>query len=158
MLKFDGYGFGGWPVSSEGRLIKDILAYTAGLMPDDTIKYAMGLGKPDGIMQCVKMGYNLFDCVIPTREARHHRLYVFTDDDVNYNPFYEFIYILDDKYRTDEKSISEDCDCYTCKNYSKAFIRHLFKAGDTLAYRLATIHNLRFYSILMEKIRCHNGR
>jgi queuine tRNA-ribosyltransferase len=95
--------------------------------------------------------------VIPTREARRHRLYVFTDDDINTNPFYEYVYILDDKYRTDENPISDNCDCYTCKNYSRAFLRHLFKIEDTLAYRLATIHNLRFYAILMEKIR-KNGK
>jgi len=152
-IGFDGFGFGGWPIDSMGYLVTDILEYTAELMPAGSIKYAMGLGKPEEIVSLCRLGYNLFDCVIPTREARHHRLYVFTDDDISNNPFYEYIYILDDKYRLDEKPISENCDCYTCKNYSKAFIRHLFKAGDTLAYRLATIHNLRFYSMLMEKLR-----
>ena len=152
-IGFDGYGFGGWPLDSSGNLVTDILKYTAELMPSALIKYAMGLGRPEEIVECCQFGYNLFDCVIPTREARHQRLYVFTDDDIYKKPFYSFVYILDDKYAVDEKPVSESCDCYTCKHYSRAFIRHLFKINDPLAHRLATIHNLRFYAALMEKIR-----
>jgi queuine tRNA-ribosyltransferase len=152
-IGFDGFGFGGWPIDTDGVLVTDILKYTAELMPDDQVKYAMGLGKPEEIVELSRYGYNLFDCVIPTREARHHRLYIFLSDDIYDKPFYEFVYILDEKHRTADKPVSENCDCYTCENYSRAFLRHLFKVGDTLAYRLATIHNLRFYSKLMEKIR-----
>jgi len=160
-IGFDGFGFGGWPVASDGNLIDDILGYTASLMPDDKVKYAMGLGKPDGIIKCVKMGYSLFDCVIPTREARHNRLYVFNDDSggnlkdgLRVNPFdYSHYYILDDKHIRDDSAVSKICDCLTCKKYSRAYLHHLYKIGDSLAYRLATIHNLRFYTMLMEKIR-----
>ena len=152
-MDFDGFGFGGWPVASDGSLIEDILAYTASLMPNDKVKYAMGLGKPDGIIKCSQMGYNLFDCVIPTREARHNRLYVFNNDAAG-DPFaYSHYYILDDKHIREDKPVSDSCDCHTCKNYSRAYLYHLYKIGDSLAYRLATIHNLRFYSQLMEKIR-----
>jgi queuine tRNA-ribosyltransferase len=150
-IGFDGFGFGGWPVSSSGQLIEDILAYTADLMPDDKIKYAMGLGKPDGIRKCVAMGYNLFDCVIPTREARHNRLYVF---DGGGDPFaYSHYYILDEKHIRENRPVSAECDCLTCRKYTRAYLYHLYKVGDSLAYRLATLHNLRFYTRWMEKIR-----
>lgn len=164
-IGFDGYGYGGWPLDNENQLVTDILAYTAELMPDETPKYAMGLGKPEGIVACYKMGYNLFDCVIPTREARHNRLYVFNEeynsfDDVDLNSpnFYKYYYILDDKYRRDTEPISKLCDCHLCKNYSRAYLRHLYKTGDSLAYRLASIHNVRFYSKLMELIKEKNPR
>lgn len=159
-IGFDGYGYGGWPLDNENKLVTDILAYTAELMPDVTPKYAMGLGKPEGIITCYKMGYNLFDCVIPTREARHNRLYVFNEefesfDDINLNSsnFYKYYYILDDKYRRDTKPVSRLCDCHLCKNYSRAYLRHLYKTGDSLAYRLASIHNVRFYTKLIELIK-----
>jgi len=152
-IGFGGYGFGGWPVAADGTLIEDILAYTASLMPDHQIKYAMGLGKPDGIIKCVEMGYNLFDCVIPTREARHNRLYVFDDHLDNTNFTYSHYYILDEKHIREETPISQNCDCLLCQKYSRAYLYHLYKIGDSLAYRLATIHNLRFYTRLMEKIR-----
>ena len=79
-IGFDGFGFGGWPLDDKNNLTYDILEYTAKLMPDNLVKYAMGLGKPEEIIACLKMGYNLFDCVIPTREARHNRLYIFNEE------------------------------------------------------------------------------
>lgn len=153
-LDFDGYGFGGWPVDANGELIEDILRYTAELMPDDKIKYAMGLGKPDGIVKCRAMGYDLFDCVIPTRDARHNRLYVFDRFEGTGTGHHNF-YILDDKKANmrDASPVAPDCDCFTCRHYSRAYLYHLFKIGDSLGYRLATIHNLRFYARLMEKIQ-----
>ena len=159
-IGFDGFGFGGWPLDSNGELIEDILGYTASLMPDNLVKYAMGLGKPEGIVACVKMGYNLFDCVIPTREARHNRLYVFNEEynspsdiDADSKDFYKYYYLLDDKYRRDSRPVSQICDCLCCKNYSRAYLRHLNIIGDSLGNRLATIHNLRFYTMLMEALQ-----
>ena len=152
-IGFDGFGFGGWPLDSTGNMVMDILEYTASLMPAETIKYAMGIGRPEEIVECCKFGYNLFDCVIPTREARRQRLYVFTDDDVYNKPFYKYVYIMDDIHAIDTTPIGDDCQCYTCQNYSKAYLRHLFKVGDSLAHRLATIHNLHFYATLMERIK-----
>ncbi|MCL2204436.1 MAG: tRNA guanosine(34) transglycosylase Tgt [Defluviitaleaceae bacterium] len=156
---FSGFGFGGWPLDAKGRLTEDILAYTASLMPGDKIKYAMGIGRPENIVACVAMGYTLFDCVIPTREARHHRLYVFNPEfekpgqiDLS-RPFYKFHYILDDIHRRDKRPVSPLCDCHACTHYSRAYLRHLISIGDSLGSRLATIHNLRFYTMLMELLR-----
>ena len=160
-IGFDGFGFGGWPLDDKNNLTYDILAYTAELMPDNLVKYAMGLGKPEEIVECCKMGYNLFDCVIPTREARHNRLYIFNQEYDSINDidvgatvpgrpkFYEYYYITDDKHRRDSRPISDLCDCHCCKNYSRAYLRHLAVVGDSLANRLATVHNLRFYMQLM---------
>jgi len=152
-IGFDGFGFGGWPLDKDNNLMDDILKYTADLMPDGGVKYAMGLGKPEEIVRCHKMGYNLFDCVIPSREARHHRLYVFNDQlDLN-QEFYQYLRILDKKYKKDLLPLDQNCDCYCCKNYSRAYLHHLFKLGDSGADRLATIHNLAFYTKLMGYIR-----
>ena len=155
-LGYKSFGFGGWPLDSNGKLTEEILGFTAELMPDDGIKYAMGVGRPENIVACVKMGFNLFDCVIPTREARHNRLYVFNEEfetrdniDLSRN-FYRFHYILDDDHRRDKRPVSSICDCFTCQNYSRSYLRHLASIGDGLLNRLATIHNLRFYTMLME--------
>ncbi|MBI4978953.1 MAG: tRNA guanosine(34) transglycosylase Tgt [Spirochaetes bacterium] len=157
-IGFDGFGFGGWPLS-EGKLCDDMLAYTASLMPDALPKYLLGVGKPEEIVRCTDMGYDLFDCIIPTREARGGKLYAFdasTIDDIVLSPkadFYDSVYIIDDKYARDHRPVSDVCDCPVCKRYSRSYLRHLFKLGDASAHRLATIHNLRFYSMLMEKLR-----
>ena len=159
-IGFDGYGFGGWPLDANGSFRPDILKMAADAMPDNKIKYAMGLGRPEEIVQCVEMGYSLFDCVIPTREARHQRLYVFADgcdtpDGVRRSDgkFYKFHYILDDKHARDGRPVDESCDCELCRNHSRAYLHHLFKMGDPSAMRLATAHNLRFYGRLMELLR-----
>ena len=156
-IGFDGFGFGGWPADKNGNLTEEILRYTAGLMPNHSVKYAMGLGKPEEIAGCVRMGYNLFDCVIPTREARHQRLYVYNNDEVlNMNlpeRFYSYLYIMDKKHISDKTPVSDCCDCFCCRNYSKSYLRHLFAINDPLSLRLATIHNLRFYTALMEGLR-----
>lgn len=152
-IGFDGFGYGGWPLDNDNNLVTDILEYTAKLMPDDKIKYAMGVGKPEEIVECAKMGYNLFDCVIPTREARHNRLYVFEKNKNLDEKFYRYIRILDKEYLSDMTPVDADCDCECCKNYTKAYLHHLFKIGDSQADRLATIHNLKFYTKLMERIR-----
>ena len=154
-IGFDGYGYGGWPIDEEGNLVREILQYTAELMPDDSVKYAMGVGKPEAIVECFRYGYRLFDCVIPTREARHRRLYVYNPEqpDVFQEGFYRYLYIADDQYACDMRPVSQECDCHCCRNYSRAYLRHLFRQNDPLAYRLATIHNLRFYTQLMEKLR-----
>ncbi|MCL2197932.1 MAG: tRNA guanosine(34) transglycosylase Tgt [Defluviitaleaceae bacterium] len=152
-MGYKSFGFGGWPLDEDGKLTEEILAYTAELMPAEGIKYAMGIGKPENIVACVRMGYNLFDCVIPTREARHNRLYVFNEAHGVDDNFYRYHYILDDEHRRDSRPVSEFCDCHTCTNYSRAYLRHLASIGDGLAARLATIHNLRFYTMLMERLR-----
>ncbi len=145
-IGFDGYGFGGWPADAGGGLVEEILRYTAELMPEGLPRYAMGVGKPEGIAACRKMGYDLFDCVIPTREARHNRLYVSDGEGAGYS----YYYILDDEHIRDRRPVSEHCDCLLCRRYTRAYLYHLQKTGDPLACRLATLHNLRFYARLME--------
>jgi queuine tRNA-ribosyltransferase len=156
-IGFDGYSFGGWPINKEGEFLTDILDYTAKLIPDKFPKYAMGVGKPKDIIKCIKMGYNMFDCIIPTREARNRRLYFFKKDSRKMKRLneksYDYIQIEKSKYTKDFTPISKYCDCLTCKNYSKAYLQTLFKTKEMLSYRLATIHNLRFYSMLMEMIK-----
>lgn len=157
-IGFNGYCFGGWPIKSSGELNYDILSYTASLMPDNLPKFALGVGNPKAIVDCVKMGYNMFDCVLPTRDARHKRLYVFIKDPEKIDIFNEekitdFLYISDEKYVRDPRPISQYCDCHTCSNYSRGYLNHLFEIEDPLSWRLATIHNLRTYTKLIEILR-----
>lgn len=159
-IGFDGYCYGGFPVDEKGKFMTDILAYTAKLLPDGKPKYALGVGRPGDIVACVKMGYGIFDCVIPTREASHRKLYIWEKDPQNSLPpqgwkanFYNSIYIESGKYAVDTNPISKFCGCLTCQNYSRAYLHHLFKVGDTLAIRLATVHNLRFYAKLLERLK-----
>lgn len=146
-IGFDGYCYGGFPVDNKGKFMTGILEYVAKLLPDDKPKYALGIGRPENIIACAKMGYGIFDCVIPTREARHGKLYIWKGKS------HGSIYIKSGKFAADSNPISQLCDCLTCKNYSRGYIHHLFKIGDTLSVRLATIHNLRFYSQLMERLK-----
>jgi queuine tRNA-ribosyltransferase len=152
-IGFDGFGYGGWPLNEEGRLTEEILEYTAELMTDGGAKYAMGVGKPENIVKCVKMGYGLFDCVAPTREARHNQLYVFNGTDVNEPGFYSYYYPLDDVHRRDRRPVSDLCDCHMCRNFSRSYIRHLLSVNDPQGARLLTIHNLRFYTMLTDALR-----
>ncbi|OGE23626.1 hypothetical protein A2688_00495, partial [Candidatus Daviesbacteria bacterium RIFCSPHIGHO2_01_FULL_38_8] len=147
-IGFDGYCYGGWPVDETKTFLTEILNFTASLIPDNFPKYAMGVGKPQDIVNCFKMGYNMFDCVIPTREARHKKLYRFTE-----NNLYETISLQKAVFKNSTEPVSKYCDCLTCQNYSLGYLYHLFKINDLLAFRLATIHNLRFYSRLMEILK-----
>lgn len=157
-IGFDGYCFGGWPISEQGGINKEMLAFTASLLPDNLPKYALGVGDPQAIVDCTSMGYNIFDTVLPTRDARHQRLYIFnrdpdkTDLRVGQGNF-GFIYSMREKNILDNGSISSFCHCYTCQNYSIAYLYHLFKIEDSLASRLATIHNLWTYAKLIEVLR-----
>ncbi len=152
-MNFDGYGFGGWPLDQEGRLDEETMAHTAQLVPTNRPLFALGVGRPDEIVRCVQMGYRLFDCVLPTRDARHRRLYAFIGDR---DPLaWSYIYIQDDRYRRDSRPISEECDCLCCRRYSRSYLHHLFRIQDGLALRLATIHNLRFYTTFMERLRAN---
>lgn len=158
-IGFDAYGFGGYIIDAETKKMDlQISKYIAELIPDDKLKFALGVGNPYEIAMCAQMGWQIFDCTLPTRDARHKRLYVFNfqpkaiDDLVN-KDIYGYVYINKAKYKTDMGPIEEDCDCHTCKTYSKAYLHHLFEIKDTSAYRLATIHNLRFYTRLINKLR-----
>lgn len=154
-IGFDGYGFGGYPMDGEGNFDFDIAQYLADLLPEDSVRFALGVGSPVEIAKCAQMGWEIFDCTLPTRDGRHKRLYVFTKEpktaaDLRKEETHDFIYIHREKYRRAREPISEFCDCYTCKNFSKAYLSHLFSINDTLAYRLASIHNIRTYTKMME--------
>ncbi len=155
-LDFDGFGFGGWPLTPEGELAGKILAHTAGLIPEHLPRFALGVGKPEHIVRCYQMGWRIFDCVLPTRDARHGRLYVFDaasldDVDLLAPDFYRFVYIRDGKHKRDGDPVSTACDCPCCRDYTVAYMHHLFDIGDPLGLRLATLHNLRFYTQLLER-------
>ena len=157
-LGFDGYGFGGWPLDAKGRLAESTLAHTARLMPDDGPKFALGVGKPENIVRGFQMGYNIFDCVLPTRDARRGRLVAFSEPDlasvnVFQKGFYRYVYLQDAKHKRDTNPISETCDCLCCRHYSLGYLHHLFEIKETLAYRMATMHNLRFYARLISLLR-----
>jgi queuine tRNA-ribosyltransferase len=157
-IGFDGLGYGGWPLNEKGNFDYESAKSIANNCPSDYFLYGLGVGKPEEVLGCTKLGYNIFDCVLPTRDARHKRLYVYNFDsieDINLNEqnFYSFYTPSKEKYYKDTSPVSTACDCLLCKKYSKAYLSHLFRIGDFTAGRLATIHNLRFYSILMEKIR-----
>lgn len=147
-IGFDGYAFGGWPVK-DGKLLKGILEYVSSVLPDDKPKYAMGLGKPQDIIDCVKMGYDMFDCVIPTRDARHKRLFAFVKKPSlrNLEKSWEFVYIRGREVKS-KKKVSDFCSCECCLGFSLGEIVGFFKDKNELGVKLATIHNLNFYSDL----------
>lgn len=156
-IGFNGLGYGG-EEKVKGNINYDLAEFIAANTPDSYLLYALGVGKPDNIVEMSKRGYQIFDCVLPTRDARHRRLYVYNfnsigEIDVFAESFYSFYTPDKMMHREDLSPVSLACDCLLCTRYSKAYLAHLFKIEDSLAGRLATIHNLRFYSLLMEKIR-----
>ncbi|MFN8388875.1 MAG: tRNA guanosine(34) transglycosylase Tgt [Bdellovibrionota bacterium] len=142
-MDFDGYAIGGLSVGEPNDLMLDVAALSARALPQDKIRYLMGVGTPSDIVRAVALGIDLFDCVIPTRSARFGRLYT-ADGDIN---------IRNSVYRSDSAPIDSECDCYACKNFSRAYISHLMHAKEMLGSELASLHNLRFYQRLMEDIR-----
>ncbi len=142
-LGFDGYAIGGVSVGEPKQLMLDTIAQTAPLLPKDSPRYLMGVGTPEDIIEGVYHGIDMFDCAMPTRSARNGLL--FTNEGK--------LVIRNARYREDSSPIDSACDCYTCQNYSRAYLRHLFIAGEILAMTLNTIHNLRYYMRLMEQIR-----
>lgn len=157
-IGFDGYGFGGWPLDGKGNLLEDILAYTRSLVPPEYPMHALGVGHPENVLACHRLGYDLFDSAMPTRDARHSRLYAFTSDGMDENAglhgdWVKYVYIEDDKHIKSDKSISPHCDCPVCSKYSLGYLHHLYKLGDHLYFRLATMHNLRFMTQLIERMQ-----
>ncbi|MCA9382662.1 tRNA-guanine transglycosylase, partial [Candidatus Dojkabacteria bacterium] len=142
-VDFDGYGYGGWTSDEDGSMLFEVFDFTAKLLPENKPRYLMGLGTPDDIRKAVEMGYDMFDCVIPTRNARHGSL--FTSEGI--------VKINNNKYKLDKTPLDPNCDCYTCKNFTKGYLAHLFRVKEPLGYRLATLHNLRFYMKTMQEIR-----
>ena len=142
-LDLDGYAIGGLAVGEPKEDMYRIISAVEPYMPKDKIRYLMGVGTPGNIIEGVSRGVDLFDCVMPSRNARHGHL----------NTWNGIININNKKYEKDSSPIDPECDCPTCRNFSRSYIRHLFKAKEMLAMRLCVMHNLYFYNTLMEKIR-----
>lgn len=142
-MDLDGYAIGGLAVGEPKEDMYRIISAVEPYAPVDKPRYLMGVGTPGNILEAVSRGVDLFDCVMPSRNARHGQL--FTKEGI--------ININNAKYSRDDKPIDKQCDCPTCKKYSRSYIRHLFKSGEMLGMRLAVIHNLYFYNNLMKEIR-----
>ncbi len=142
-IGFDGYAIGGVAVGEPKKEMKRITKICTALLPHDKPRYLMGVGKPEDIKMAVSLGIDMFDCVIPTREARHGQLY--TSKGV--------MKIKNERYAFDTRPIDASCKCFTCTNYSRSYLRHLFSINELLGLRLTTIHNLHFYLRFMEKFR-----
>jgi len=138
-----GNAIGGLSVGEENNLMYDITGHTAPLLPANKPRYLMGVGTPEDLLKCSSMGVDMFDCVMPTRHARTGSLFVKAGK----------INIKNSQFKTDPDPIDPDCSCYTCLNYSKAYLRHLIMAGEILAMHLLTVHNSTFYQQWMVSIR-----
>jgi len=160
-IGFDGFGFGGWPLDSTGQLLVEILEYTRSLVPTHFPLHALGIGHPHNVVTGHKLGYGIFDCAMPTRDARHGRLYTFTtppgDNGGISGDWLKYLYINDEGHKKNSLPVSLYCDCPACRQYAIGYLHHLFKINDSLFLRLATLHNLRFMTQLTERIRMHSG-
>jgi queuine tRNA-ribosyltransferase len=142
-MNFSGYALGGLSVGEDSDTRKRVIGETVPFLPEEKPVYLMGVGKPEDILEAVILGVDMFDCVMPTRNARNGSL--FTDRGR--------LVIKNSAYREDASPIDENCGCYTCSNYSRAYLRHLFMANELLAYRLNSIHNIHYYIQFMKKIK-----
>jgi len=142
-LDFPGYAIGGLSVGEPKEIMHQVLDYTVPLLPEDKPRYLMGVGAPQDLVEGVARGIDMFDCVLPSRVARNGTLFT----------SHGRVVIKNAQYARDFTPLDPECGCYTCRNYTKAYLRHLFKAEEILGLRLATIHNLHFLLDLMEKIR-----
>ena len=142
-LPLDGFAIGGLAVGEPTEVMYNIIEKVEPFMPEDKPRYLMGVGTPSNIIEAVYRGVDFFDCVMPSRNARHATIFTWNG----------IMHATNLKYELDERPLDPECDCPTCKNFSRSYIRHLFKADEQLAGRLAVTHNLYFYNTLMEKIR-----
>ena len=142
-LGFEGYALGGLSVGETPAMLREVVDQVVPLLPEERPRYLMGVGMPEDLLECVIRGIDMFDCVIPTRHARTGWLFT----------TFGRVVIKNAQYARDESPIDPACDCTTCRHFSRAYLRHLFMAQETLALRLNTIHNLHYYLRLMEQIR-----
>jgi queuine tRNA-ribosyltransferase len=142
-LPFDGFAVGGLGVGEEEATLNSIGEFTVALLPEDRPRYLMGVGRPQDLIFAVRSGYDLFDCVLPTRNARRGTLFTSKGK----------ISIKRAEYSSDPRPLDDSCDCYCCRHFSRAYLRHLYLAGEILAARLHTLHNLHFYQRLMARLR-----
>ena len=142
-LDLPGYAIGGLAVGETADIMYDIIDTVSPFMPENKSRYLMGVGTPSNIIEAVYRGIDFFDCVMPTRNARHGNLFTWKG----------YANILNQKFKRDETPVDADCQCHTCRNFSRGYIRHLLKVEEMLGMRLCVIHNLYFYNELMQKIR-----
>lgn len=180
-IGFDGYGLGGRHVDVEGVFLGELMAALATFIPEDSIRFALGVGKPEDIVRLHAAGWDMFDCVIPTREGRHGRLFIWDEQskfpisnfqfpinsessslefqssikvqNSKFDSFYHTININNEQFTQDFTPVDPTCDCTLCTKYTRSHLRHLFRVGEPLGLRLASEHNLRFYMRLMQKLR-----
>ncbi len=144
-LDFPGYGIGGLMIGEPSLLTNEMVLAVNQVIPEKNLRYLMGCGYPEDILEAVALGVDLFDCVLPTRNGRTGM--AFTSDGK--------IVIKASRYSTDIAPLDKKCNCYTCLNFSRAYLRHLFNTGEALAGRLVSYHNIYFYTKLMSEIRNH---
>jgi len=142
-IGFDGYALGGLSVGEPKEEMRRIMDHCASRQPADRPRYLMGVGTPEDIVEAVRRGIDMFDCVLPTRNARNGHLFVRSGE----------IRIRNAQYRDDTRPLDTDCACYTCRNYSRAYLRHLDQCNEILGSRLNTVHNLHYYQSLMRELR-----
>lgn len=142
-LDFQGYAVGGLSVGEPDNLLYDMTEFSTEFLPEAKPLYLMGVGKPENIVECVKRGIDMFDCVIPTRNGRNGTCYTSNGK----------VVIKNARHKEDFSPLDESCDCYTCTNFSRSYLRHLFNSGEILALRLLSLHNIHFYISLMDKMR-----
>jgi queuine tRNA-ribosyltransferase len=144
-IDFEGYAFGGWLFDETGSkdTYDEMVNHTVDFMKENKPRYMMGVGYPSDIIRSVQMGIDMFDCVLPTRNARNGQ--AFTSEGV--------VKVKHEKYELDDSPLDEKCDCYTCKNYSKAYLRHMMRAKEPFFNTLMTWHNIAFYQNLMKTLR-----
>lgn len=142
-LDFDGFAIGGLSVGEESQAMYDTVEFTTTFMPKEKPRYLMGVGTPEDIIEAIDRGVDMFDCVMPTRNARNGTLFT----------SFGRVNIKAAKYRVDKTPIDEECSCYTCQNYSKGYLNHLFKTKELTYYRLSSIHNLHYYLNLVKDAR-----
>lgn len=142
-LDFQGYAVGGLSVGEPENILYDMTEFSAEYLPFEKPRYLMGVGKPENIVECVRRGIDMFDCVIPTRNGRNGTCYTSKGK----------VVIKNARHKEDFNPLDETCSCYTCKTFSRAYLRHLFIAGEILVLRLLSLHNISFFITLMDKIR-----
>jgi queuine tRNA-ribosyltransferase len=142
-MAFEGFAVGGLGVGEGDALLNSVGAFTVQLLPEDKPRYLMGVGRPQDIVNAVRAGYDMFDCVIPTRNGRNGTLFTWQGK----------ISIKRAEYAEDTRPLDESCGCYCCRNFSRAYLRHLYMAGEILSSQLNSLHNLYFYHRLMDKCR-----
>jgi queuine tRNA-ribosyltransferase len=142
-MPFDGFAVGGLGIGEGEELLHSIAEFTAGSLPEDQPRYLMGIGTPENIVSAVRAGFDLFDCVLPTRNARNGTLFTSQGK----------ISIKRAEFANDPRPLDQACDCYCCRNFSRAYLRHLYTAGEILSSQLNSLHNLYFYHRLMESCR-----